>query len=78
MHPHNAFQTELPLCNQSRGSGALISPGRGKDTDGLVVAREAVDTGLDENEAAAIIRERKSRLATPQHVQLGVLVLAIG
>lgn len=39
------------LSNQGAGSGALVSPGGREDTDGLVVTRETVDTGLDENEA---------------------------
>jgi hypothetical protein len=38
------------LCDQSGSSGRLVSPGWWKDTDGLVVTRETVDTGLDENE----------------------------
>ena len=39
------------LCNQSAGSGALVPPGWGQSTDGLVVSRQAVNSGLDENEA---------------------------
>jgi len=38
------------LCDHGAGSGTLVSPGWRKDTDGLVVAGETVDTGLDENE----------------------------
>ena len=38
------------LSNQGAGGGALVSPGRREYTDGLVVTRETVDTGLDENE----------------------------
>jgi len=38
------------LCDESVGSGRLVPPGRWENTDGLVVARETVDTGLDENE----------------------------
>lgn len=49
-HPH---ATILRLCDEGGGSGALVPPGRGKDTDGLIVAGETVDTRLDENEAAA-------------------------
>lgn len=45
-NPHGAN-----LSNESAGGGTLVPPGRGKDTDGLVVARQTVDTGLDENEA---------------------------
>jgi len=41
----------LRLSDKGGGGGGLVLPGRGKDTDGLVVARETVDTGLDENEA---------------------------
>ena len=41
----------LRLCDEGGGGGGLVLPGRGKDTDGLVVARQTVDTGLDENEA---------------------------
>jgi hypothetical protein len=44
--------TNARLCDHGRGSGALVPPGGGQDTDGLVVAGETVDTGLDENEAA--------------------------
>lgn len=43
--------TEERLSDEGRGSGALVLPGRRKDTNGLVVAGETVDTGLDENEA---------------------------
>lgn len=39
------------LCDEGRGSGALVSPGWWESTNGLVVAGETVDTGLDENEA---------------------------
>jgi hypothetical protein len=42
---------ENRLCDHGAGSGALVSPGWWEDTDGLVVAGEAVDAGLDENEA---------------------------
>jgi hypothetical protein len=46
-NPSDSFH----LCDQSGSSGAFVSPGWWEDTDGLVVARQAVDTGLDENEA---------------------------
>lgn len=39
------------LSDQGAGGGGLVSPGGGKDTDGLVVAGQTVDTGLDENQA---------------------------
>jgi hypothetical protein len=39
------------LCNHGAGSGTLVPPGGGQDTDGLVVAGQTVDTGLDQNEA---------------------------
>jgi hypothetical protein len=39
------------LCDNGAGSGGLVLPGRGEDTDGLVVTGQTVDTGLDENEA---------------------------
>ena len=39
------------LRDEGAGSGALVSPGWWEGTDGLVVAGETVDTGLDENEA---------------------------
>jgi hypothetical protein len=48
----------LHLCDESRGSSALVPPVGRKDTDGLVVARETVDTGLDENEAASEVSFR--------------------
>jgi hypothetical protein len=41
----------IRLCDECAGGGALVSPGWWKSTDGLVVAGETVDTGLDENEA---------------------------
>jgi len=40
-HPH--------LCDHGACSSTLVSPGWWEDTDGLVVAGETVDTGLDEN-----------------------------
>lgn len=39
------------LCDEGAGSCALVPPGWWKSTDGLVVAGQAVDTGLDQNEA---------------------------
>lgn len=39
------------LCDKGRGSGALVAPGGGQDTDGLVVAGQTVDAGLDQNQA---------------------------
>lgn len=41
----------LCLCDDGAGGGALVLPGGGKDTDGLVVPSETVDTRLDQNEA---------------------------
>ena len=41
----------LRLCDEGGGGGGLVPPGRGEDTDGLVVTRQTVDTGLDENQA---------------------------
>ena len=40
----------LRLCDQGAGSCTLVSPGRCEHANGLVVAGETVDTGLDENE----------------------------
>jgi hypothetical protein len=39
------------LSDKGAGSGGLVTPGGGQDTDGLVVAGQTVDTRLDENEA---------------------------
>ena len=39
------------LCDESAGSGALVLPCGWEGTDGLVVAGETVDTGLEQNEA---------------------------
>lgn len=47
----NTGISSVSLGNQGAGGGALVSPGRGQDTDGLVVARQTVDTGLDQDEA---------------------------
>ena len=38
------------LRHHGGGCGALVSPGWWENTNGLVVAGETVDTGLDENE----------------------------
>lgn len=40
----------LRLCDKSAGSGTLVSPGGWENANGLVVAGQTVDTGLDENE----------------------------
>ena len=39
------------LCDKGAGGGALVSPAGRQDTDSLIVARQTVDTRLDENEA---------------------------
>ena len=39
------------LCDQGAGGGALVLPGWGQNTNGLVIAGQTVDTRLDENEA---------------------------
>lgn len=39
------------LRDQGAGGGGLVLPGRRQDTNGLVVAGQAVDTRLDENKA---------------------------
>lgn len=39
------------LCDEGRGGGALVPPGGGEDADGLVVAGQTVDAGLDKNQA---------------------------
>lgn len=36
-HPH---QSDICLCDEGRGGGALVPPGRGKGTHGLVVTGE--------------------------------------
>lgn len=41
----------MRLCDKGGGSGALVAPGGGQDTDGLVVTVQTVDAGLDQNEA---------------------------
>jgi len=49
---HNAIpDVDHRLCDKGAGSGGLVLPGWWKSTDGLVVSRKTVDTGLDENEA---------------------------
>lgn len=67
----------IPLCDEGRSSSALVPPSRGKDTDGLVVARKAVDTGLNENQAAINI-SITTYISHTLYIQLGVLVLAVG
>lgn len=44
-------QPRLRLSDKGGGGGALVAPGGGQDTDGLVVAGQTVDTGLDQNQA---------------------------
>ena len=44
-------QPRYRLCDKGGSGGALVAPGGGEDTDGLVVAGQTVDTGLDQNEA---------------------------
>ena len=39
------------LCHKRAGCRALVSPCRWQGADSLVVARQTVDAGLDENEA---------------------------
>ena len=39
------------LSDDGAGGGALVLPGGGEDTVGLVVASETVDTRLDQNHA---------------------------
>lgn len=41
----------IRLRDDGAGGGGLVLPGRGKDTDGLVVTGKTVDSGLDKNEA---------------------------
>jgi hypothetical protein len=48
---YHTRQSYICLCDEGRGGGALVPPGRGESTNGLVVTGETVDTGLDENEA---------------------------
>ena len=43
------------LSNEGAGSGGLVLPGGGKDTDGLVVTGKTVDTRLDKNQAELAI-----------------------
>ena len=44
-----ASQRVSNLCNHSAGSSALVSPGWWQDSDGLVVTRETMNSGLDKN-----------------------------
>ncbi len=39
------------LCHERAGGRALVPPGRWQGADGLVVAGQTVDAGLDEDEA---------------------------
>jgi hypothetical protein len=74
-HPH---ATSTRLCDHGGRSSALVPPGRRQDTDGLVVAGQAVDAGLDENEAAARCQYNFLLQAQCANVQLSVAVLAVG
>lgn len=44
-------QQRTCLGDESGGGGGLVAPGGRQDTDGLVVAGQTVDTGLDQNQA---------------------------
>ena len=48
-HPFDVLFSRL--SDNGAGGGGLVLPGGREDTNGLVVAGETVDTGLDENEA---------------------------
>jgi len=54
--------TQLRLCDKGAGGGALVPPGGREDPDSLIVAAQAVDTGLDENEAAKIESANSARV----------------
>ena len=43
--------TTTTLCHQRAGSRALVPPGWWQSANALVVSRQTVDAGLDENEA---------------------------
>lgn len=45
------LKKKTSLSDQGAGGGGLVSPGGREDTDGLVVAGQTVDTGLDQNQA---------------------------
>jgi hypothetical protein len=49
--PFRAPSSQLRLCHERRCSGALVPPRRRQSANSLVVAAQAVDAGLDENEA---------------------------
>lgn len=46
-----ALHDSYRLGDEGGGGGGLVAPGGGQDTDGLVVAGQTVDTGLDQNQA---------------------------
>lgn len=39
-HDYQPHQSYICLCDEGRGGGALVPPGRGEGTDGLVVTGE--------------------------------------
>jgi hypothetical protein len=47
---YHTRQSDICLCDEGRGGGALVPPGRGEGTDGLVVAGELkmISNALDE------------------------------
>lgn len=54
IQPQLSFTFFFPttvLCNQGRGGSAFVPPGRWEGADGLVVARETVNTRFGENQA---------------------------
>ena len=51
IHSFSSYHSKPRLCDHGAGGRALVPPGRLQGADGLVVARQAVDAGLDENQA---------------------------
>lgn len=49
--PFEPSHFQLPLCDHRAGSRTLVSPGRGQNADCLVIPRQAVDAGFNQDEA---------------------------
>lgn len=65
------------LRHKGRSSGALVLPGGRKNTSGLVVTAETVDSRLDETGRWSVVDHIYRRNCYAHETELGVLVLAV-
>jgi hypothetical protein len=85
-HDYHIRQSCICLCDKGGGGGALVPPGRGEDTDGLVVAGQLVNVSVylrsfvrfkETYAVDAGLNENQAELAVPV-LAVGLEVLADG